>query len=184
MTTRLLDVGCGNGDVAVENGWHREFDEYVGLDIDSEVVDIAQEKGLDARQHDVEEGLPFPDNHFNQIIGKAVLEHLNEPTAVVRECHRVLKPGGTLRVIVPSDRSYDVWGDFTHKRAYRQDALADQLEAGGFESYEMSPRMGWTSVGQALRSVGRILAPWTPYGFPRAWDAEAKKEIGLEDGGD
>lgn len=175
MTTRFLDVGCGTGDVAISMGWNREYDEYVGLDIDRDAVADAQAKGLDARRYDVTEGLPFPANHFDRIVAKAVLEHLPDPTAVLRECYRVLKPGGTLRVVVPSDRSYDVWGDHTHKRAYRRDALGRQLEAGGFSDYEISPRMGWSSVGQTLRSVYRIAAPWTPYGYPRAWDAEATK---------
>lgn len=178
MITRILDVGCGTGQAALDMGLNQEFDEYVGLDIDAERVGQAQGRGLDARRVDVTEGLPFPANHFDRVVCKAVIEHLPEPTAVIRDCYRVLKQGGTLRVVVPSDRSFDVWGDHTHLRAYRRDALERQLKEGGFSQCKINPRMGWNSIGQAARSCYRILAPWTPYGYPRAWDATATKPQG------
>lgn len=175
MTGSLLDVGCGDGSFAIEQGWPDQYD-YSGIDIDPDCVAHAREQGLDVSQGDVE-GLAYPDNSQDIVIAKAVLEHVDDPLTAARECRRVLKPGGTFRVIVPSDRSYDVWGDYTHKRAFRKDALRDLLDDAGFVVRLIEPRMGWHSPGATAKSIGRILAPWTPYGYPRAWDARARPEV-------
>lgn len=176
MTGRLLDVGCGDGSTAVSRGWPTQYD-YTGLDVDDDALIAAQTRGLDARKHDVTTGLDFSDGEFDRVVCKAILEHVPDPLAVAKECWRVLKPGGELLVIVPSDRSYDVWGDYTHLRGFRKDALRDLLTDAGFERIDISPRTGWDSPGAFLKSAARILAPWTPYGFPRAWSATAQKPL-------
>ncbi len=45
--------------------------------------------------------LPFADSCFDIVICAEVLEHVPDPRAVLRELHRVLKPGGTLLACVP-----------------------------------------------------------------------------------
>lgn len=44
---------------------------------------------------------PFKDNEFDYIEASHVLEHLDRPFDVMKEMHRLLKPGGVLRVKVP-----------------------------------------------------------------------------------
>jgi SAM-dependent methyltransferase len=44
---------------------------------------------------------PFPDNSFERIEAHHVLEHLEDPFLVMKELHRILKPGGLLRLSVP-----------------------------------------------------------------------------------
>jgi len=44
---------------------------------------------------------PFTDDSFDYIEAFHVLEHLDKPFPVMRELHRILKPGGTLRIKVP-----------------------------------------------------------------------------------
>lgn len=174
---RLLDVGCGDGTHAVAQNWPQHY-EYRGIDIDQGCVQAARERGLEVSQQDVTEGIDVADDFFDRVIAKAVLEHVDEPLAAARECRRVCKPTGRFEVIVPSDRSFDVWGDYSHRRAFRRDALQNLLGDAGFEVLDIHGRMEWASLGMAIKSVARMAAPWTPYGYPRAWHATARPQEG------
>lgn len=44
---------------------------------------------------------PFPDNTFDLVEAFHVLEHLDKPFTIMKELHRILKPGGTLHIKVP-----------------------------------------------------------------------------------
>src|SRR5439155_11396257 len=52
---------------------------------------------------DLRRGVPFPDDMFDVVYPSHVLEHIERCSApaFLRECYRVLKPGGTIRVVVP-----------------------------------------------------------------------------------
>ena len=52
---------------------------------------------------DLRRGIPFPDATFDVVYHSHVLEHIDREAApgFLRECLRVLRPGGTLRVVVP-----------------------------------------------------------------------------------
>jgi SAM-dependent methyltransferase len=45
--------------------------------------------------------LPFADGSIDRISADSVLEHLAHPHHVIRECHRVLRPGGVMRLATP-----------------------------------------------------------------------------------
>ena len=45
--------------------------------------------------------LPFKDNSIDEILTKHTLEHLRDPDLIIAECHRSLKVGGLLHIIVP-----------------------------------------------------------------------------------
>src|SRR5206468_6458028 len=53
--------------------------------------------------HNLRRGIPFPDDTFEVVYHSHVLEHFPREGAreFLRECLRVLKPGGILRVVVP-----------------------------------------------------------------------------------
>jgi predicted SAM-dependent methyltransferase len=57
----------------------------------------------DVRRHDVKKGLPFADQSVSCIYSSHTFEHFSwaESLAVAKECYRVLRPGGVLRVVVP-----------------------------------------------------------------------------------
>ena len=59
--------------------------------------------------HDLTRPLPFPDASVARIYSSHVLEHFTYPRPlldVLRECHRVLRPGGVLSAAVPNARVY------------------------------------------------------------------------------
>jgi predicted SAM-dependent methyltransferase len=65
--------------------------------------------------------LPFADSTVSVVYSSHMLEHLgrDEARAFLLECHRVLRPGGTLRLVVPDIERY--------VSAYREDGDADRL---------------------------------------------------------
>lgn len=99
---RVLDFGCGAGEFLLrmrERGW-----ECAGVEINAGARDAARRVGLDVRPSlGGQEG--FPAAQFDYVRANHSLEHVTDPAAVLREMWRVLKPGGTLFVGVPTTTS-------------------------------------------------------------------------------
>lgn len=102
---RVLDVGCGAGDSLQEElearrkimGNDAQI-EMVGIDIDEEALD--EGKVSYPHFHFVRgqgEHLPFADESFDLVISRVALPYMDIPVAL-RQIHRVLKPGGELRL--------------------------------------------------------------------------------------
>jgi len=120
---RVLDVGCGIGDMV------RFRPNTVGVDVNARAVDFCRSQDLDVRIMPPDR-LPFADLTFDGAVLDNVLEHLTEPSALLSEIHRVLLPGGTLIVGVPGERGYA--SDPDHKRHYPRQQLIDCLGQAGF----------------------------------------------------
>ena len=58
--------------------------------------------------HDLSRGIPFPESSVDVVYHSHVLEHLDRDVArkFIRECARVLRPGGLIRVVVPDFERY------------------------------------------------------------------------------
>jgi len=99
---RLLEVGCGSGEMLKwlgERGWQVE-----GLDFDPQAVQNALAKGLQVYLGNLEsQGLAS--DSYDAIVMNHVIEHVPNPTALMEECYRLLKPGGTLVSVTPNIRS-------------------------------------------------------------------------------
>ncbi len=80
--SEVLDVGCGDRRYAAH---FEAAGRYVGFDLPgNDVADVTGHA----------EDLPFPDASFDVVICIQVLEHVDDPAAVVRELRRVCRPGG------------------------------------------------------------------------------------------
>ena len=90
----VLEVGCGWGEFAA-----RVQDELgaavVAVDISPRMVELARERGVDARVGDVE-ALPFADESFDCAVANHMLYHAADIDRALAELRRVLRPGGTL----------------------------------------------------------------------------------------
>lgn len=97
---RLLDVGAGPGSITLDLAAVVTPGEAVGIDIDPQQVEraraLAIERGLSNVRFEVADAyaLPFSDASFDAVFAHAVLIHLRDPLAALREVRRVLRPGG------------------------------------------------------------------------------------------
>ena len=111
---RILDVGCGVGILLTEaaaQGW-----EAYGVDVSGDCVETARRRGFSVFHGEVHEAT-FPDNFFDVVCAVEVLEHVNDPAAVLREIHRVLRRGGV------------IWGTTPHASGLAARLLANDWSA-------------------------------------------------------
>lgn len=148
---RLLDLGCGAGRHAFEA--YRRGAKVVALDTDAdELRGVAELLAAMAAEGEASGpavavrgdalSLPFPDGAFDRIIAAEVLEHLPDDEGALAELVRVLRPGGTIAVSVPSALAERVcWAlseDYHaprvpggHLRIYRDGELCRLMRAAG-----------------------------------------------------
>lgn len=91
---RVLEVGCGWGELAARI---REDlgAEVVAVDLSPRMVELARERGVDARIGDVQ-SLPFEDGEFGCVTANWMLYHVPDLDRGLGELARVLRPGGRL----------------------------------------------------------------------------------------
>lgn len=75
---------------------------YTGVEWAADHVAVAQEKGLNVLQGDLNRNLQFPDESFRCIFGLSLLEHLLNPCNYLRECYRCLEQDGVLVILTPN----------------------------------------------------------------------------------
>jgi SAM-dependent methyltransferase len=151
---RTLDVGCGIGDFL-------QFrPDTVGVDVNAHTVAYCTARGLDARLMEPDL-LPFEDASFDSALMDNVLEHLAEPTALLRELHRVLRPGGRALIGVPGLLGWA--GDPDHKVRYNEASLGATLAGAGFELVEVFHTPLWRSAW-----LSRHLRPYCVFGLYRS----------------
>lgn len=96
---RILDVGCGDGVLAVELA--RRGAIVAGVDISGEMIAAARRRAqsgalrIDFKRASAQ-ALPFADDHFDVVTAVTVLCFIEDPDAAMREMVRVLKPQGRL----------------------------------------------------------------------------------------
>ncbi len=104
---RVLEIGAGTG---VHLSFVRHgFGQYVMSDHDPKALARAEQKLNgdygDRLSYAVQRGesLDYPDDSFDRVVAVHVLEHIYPPEAALKEWCRVLKDGGTLSVLLPTD---------------------------------------------------------------------------------
>jgi SAM-dependent methyltransferase len=107
---RVLDLGCGSGDLArhlAEAGLR-----VTGCDISRRMLEQAERAdpaGTWVTLDPAWRVLPFGAGAFSAVIASSVLEYVTDPVAVLRECARVLVPGGAVLCTVPDTRHPVRW---------------------------------------------------------------------------
>lgn len=96
---RVLDVGCGNGYVLYQ--YAQRGAQVCGVDIAPSAIWLSERRfalgGLSGRFYVIDgRRLPYPDATFDIVCSMGVLHHISDPTPLIDEIYRVLKPGGQL----------------------------------------------------------------------------------------
>lgn len=133
-----LHLGCGGtmppGWLNVDGSWNARLARRPRLRAALQSMGILPPRGGDTGfkpdvfVHDLGKPLPFPEGSFGAVYASHTLEHmhLDEAKRMLRDCYRVLRPGGVVRMVVPDLRhiileymgqfsygAHDVYGNLT-----------------------------------------------------------------------
>ncbi len=140
LSGHLIDIGCGTK--PYKEMISPFIYEHVGVDHESTFHD---KSNIDLFGTAYE--IPADNETFDSAICTAVLEHLEEPEQALRECYRVLKPGGVAIYSVPF-----IWHLREEPRdyyRYSKHGLKYLFEKSGFKVLEITPLLGfWVTFGQ------------------------------------
>jgi 2-polyprenyl-3-methyl-5-hydroxy-6-metoxy-1,4-benzoquinol methylase len=100
----LLDFGAGKGQLTMRLLASERYRSITGADL------FARADGLPSEvrwtQADLNDPLPIAPASFDAVVAAEVIEHLENPRAVCRELHRLLRPGGSALLSTPNNESW------------------------------------------------------------------------------
>ena len=119
----VLDLGCGTGELASAIAAARL--RATGCDISPEMLHRAAGAdgagAVDWVQLDPGwQVLPFGSGAFDAVVASSVLEYVDDPAMVLRECARVIRPGGVLLCTVPNPSHPVRWLEWLIRPAARR----------------------------------------------------------------
>lgn len=158
---RVLEIGCGTGNLTIRAKKARPSIDVIGSDPDPLALKRAQRKARRLSGIRFERGyaqrLPYADGEFDRVLSSMMLHHLDSDakTAAAAEVFRVLRPGGRLHLV-------DMGGNMTvgdglsarlvlhsaHAAGNLGDAIPRLLRATGFDCSEVATHRN--------RGVGRL----------------------------
>ena len=170
---KMLDVGCSSG-ALLRVAQECHFEPH-GVEPATEAAKTAKQLGFDVFPGYIQDA-PFPDQHFDIITLFEVIEHLIEPSAVLNEVYRLLKPGGVFLIGTGNARSWTVqirrerWEYFDirshggHISFFNPESLTKLGESCGFHVQKITTRRvnfsekgEGTAISYALNRVAREL---------------------------
>lgn len=152
MTMKKLNLGCG---IDYKEG-------YVNVDFHSH-INIDVQHNLNVTPY------PFKDGEFDYILASHILEHLDKPFEVMKELHRIVRPGGKIHIKVPHfsrgmthsehKAGFDVTfpyyfnPQFTKSGYYGISLRLEKMELHYFAFFHLLPYLGVSKPTIALMKV-------------------------------
>lgn len=141
----VLDLGCHSGTFTAVMLPKIISRKIYGIDVSRSAVSLAKKRIPygDFRVGDAQK-LPYKDDFFDAAFCLEMLEHVDDPLAVISEAKRVLKKGAKFYCLVPSDNKLFklVWFLWTmyyphwrhaHIQSYSENILENSLKNYGFK---------------------------------------------------
>lgn len=180
---RVLDLGCCDGSLSgVVLGLMPRVTSAVGVEPDAHDAEVARRSGVFETVHTARgDRIPEPDQSFDMVFSNSVLEHIDPIEPVLRECARLLRPGGAFVATVPSEQFHDCLVSISWYAALARRHGESEREATDrrLQHYRYWPPRVWE---EALAAQGLILTEWfryLPKGAMRAWQRWATATGGL-----
>lgn len=150
----VLDIGCHNGQRDFKLAPHVK--KIIAFDYNWDWLIRAKEwqsehgiNNVDFLKITAENPLPFKNSRFDGILFLDVLEHLHNRDHILKECHRVLKPGGAMVLSVPNSQTpwkefqrsagVNFYSDPDHKIEYSKEEILNEHKKFGFEVSVINP---------------------------------------------
>jgi len=147
---KKLNVGCG---IKVFEGWDNlDMHDKNGANIIFN-LDVVLNGGK----------FPIKDNEYDEVLCSHVLEDFPDPTPVMDDMIRILKPGGKLIIKVPNETC--VWMSIYHKRGFASDAFYRYVESSNYNynnrgikvSYiKYNPLLGHSLIGGIFYNIAKL----------------------------
>lgn len=156
----ILDAGCGNGDLLFllkdlgSPEWY-----LAGSDLSEGAAEHIRQRGIDffvGRFEDMQARVA----EWDVIWMKDVIEHLDDPNAVMKKAHEMLRPGGYLIMETPNSNGWDArlfgkryWGGWhfpRHWTVYNPDNMTRHLQTLGYEVVQIAPTLSPTFWAQSI----------------------------------
>jgi ubiquinone/menaquinone biosynthesis C-methylase UbiE len=148
---RVLEIGCGTGNLALRAQRMHPDAEVVGIDPDPLALARARRKaeraGRPVRFDQGKAGeLPYPDESIDRVLSSFMIHHLDdaEKRRTLTEVRRVLRPGGQLHIVDIAGHHH---GRFGHKMQHSErlrdnagDGIPDRMRAAGFADVRTGER--------------------------------------------
>ncbi|HYP29719.1 MAG TPA: class I SAM-dependent methyltransferase [Blastocatellia bacterium] len=126
-SAKVLDLGCGTGLSSLlffDKGY-----EVTGIDITRAMIRRAGELPFAKLIcQDLEKPLKVKDDYFDAVVMIGVMEHINDPAAILKEVWKKLKDGGLFALTLPCKNAH--FSEYGLKNYYKKEIEPIMREAG------------------------------------------------------
>lgn len=135
--TRIADIGCGPG--IITEYLAKEVDAsgmVVGIEINEKLSNVAKTRNAQYNQvqiinNDACHVIEIEDNYFDFAYARFLLQHLPDPSKLLTEAKRILKPGGKLIVMDSDDSLFHITPYHKEMALFLSEASKGQDKYGG-----------------------------------------------------